>query len=335
MNPSLPILSYLLWAMFTLVFIWLFWVMIRGRKHQVTPGCPRCLYCVTGTTGNICPECGNDLAGSGIYLHGRRRIGRLYRLVIVMIFVWLLWPFYANSTQNFWAQAAIDLFGVDDDLGGHHRLEYRLYPDKSRFSGMFVLYPDPLTITPSAVGDPVSVWTPPQPVRLRLVEKGGVHREYLITSASEDHSIWQAQRVATLSRNTNNTFKPGPPTEGSRDAISDIVLKRIQQDDEVQFADDRGVQLAGAITQHMAEIMMGWTPAFEGPPTFVVDNGFSDVQMLTNHEHAITTVPVPRVGWYWPMMVSWSLLWLIILVITLLPGTRTDPWNPDDHLASS
>ena len=335
MVPSLSFFGYLLWALLAIVLVWLFWVLLRGRKHRVTPGCPQCLYCVTGTTGNICPECGNDLSVSGIYLHGRRRIGRFYRFIIVMIFMWLLWPFYANSTQNFWAQAAWDLYGDNDELAGSSRVQYDLFPEKSRFSTILAIYPDPLTVLPSPVGGPQSVWLPPQPVRLALIHKDGSRRDYLIESTSPDQTTWETQRVATLANAKGDTFRPGPAVDGSRDEIEDVIVKRIQQDGETDIEEDRGVLLAAALANRMVGIMMDWEPPFEVPSVFVGDAGYADVRMLSNYQSDIFTVPSPRVGPYWFIISTWSLLWLFILVLVLIPGTRTDPWNPEDHPASS
>ena len=112
-------------------------------------------------------------------------------------------------------------------------------------------------------------------------------------------------------------------------------MKRIQQDGETDIEEDRGVLLAAALANRMVGIMMDWEPPFEVPSVFVGDAGYADVRMLSNYQSDIFTVPSPRVGPYWFIISTWSLLWMIMLIILLIPGTPTDPWNPDEHAAAA
>ena len=332
MTTPIPSIALILIGLVALVIPALAWFLLRGRPHRIKPACPLCQYCLTGTSGSTCPECGNDLNKTGVYLHGRRRIARGYRVLIFIPIAVLLMPIYAGETDAFWTRQAANIFGNTIERTGFNEVQYELFPEKSDYSRIRTIFPDPIMLPPSVIQGPVTTWLPPQPVRLIMTLDDGTTRDYRIRSVSEDHSKWMIQRISPLAGSTGNNFKSGQPLEASTDDLAAAIASRIRQDEPPEAGEDRGPLLAAAIATKLVKVMMEWEPPLEttGNNTFVSDAGFADLRMRSMYHNAAGQLPVQRVGPYWLIVSSWVIGWLILLTIVAIPGTPTDPWEPEE-----
>ncbi|MCH2132751.1 MAG: hypothetical protein MK116_03275 [Phycisphaerales bacterium] len=303
--------------------------LVRGRPHRVTPACPRCRYCLTGTTSTTCPECGHDLTTSGVYLNGRRRWPRLIRAVIVIVIAILSFLPYRYVTQSSWRYWAMDTFGGPQSWTGGATGIVKLDPQQCQAVEVTIIYPDPehADLRSATSNGDIYYWNPPEPVRLMMAQADGSRREYVIEPNSNDPQRWTIQRVQPMFGPSDQALSTDPVIAERLEDFYRVISERIDRDGTTPPGDDPGPRVAAAMAEMMIRVMLAETSAY---PTYPFND--SDMSAVIHSDVNFTAkkgATIPHVQGNWFMLASWFLFWLIVLLIVIAPGSPTDPWEPE------
>ncbi|MCH2132752.1 MAG: hypothetical protein MK116_03280 [Phycisphaerales bacterium] len=326
-GPDIVASGYVVMGLISLAMAFVLAFLVRGRRHRVTPACPRCRYCLTGTASTTCPECGHDLSESGVYLHGRNRWPRLIRAIIVIAMALLVLLPYRYVTLSYWDSWATNMFGVPASWAGSVTGNVMLNPDRCRDSQITVIYPDPAQhgFLPATSPGDLYYWNPPEPVRVMMVQADGNRRDYVIESVSSDHQRWEIRRVQPMVGPAGPAFSADPAVAERPEDFYRVIGERIDRDGDTAPGEDPGPRVAATFAQIIIESMLAedmtftlsWRPSESGAVAHSSIN--SAASRSTNR---------PSTQGPWIMLASWFLFWLIVLLIVIAPGSPTDPWEP-------
>ena len=302
--------------------------LVVGRAPGAVPACPRCSYCVEGLTTNICPECGIDLSESGVHRYGRRRVSRWYRVIVTVVIALFLFPESVRLTEQFWIDTSGDLLGRVEVHNGRAEASIRLRADASSFTRVTAIYPDFSTTYVDDIQSmppadlPTGEWTPPQPLRLMIRRNDGSGRDYLIEPTA--NAGWSAREVPEFLAYAQGNGSEGLQTAESQGELIEMMAARIKKDllnpDTQEIGPSAASQLLSGAMDHMMDQQ---SPRY----TSEVMSSLGGNSMMST----IVKSSSNKVDHQWLAMGAWILIWMLILVVIVTPGTQVSPWPPADH----
>lgn len=328
-------------------------ILVRGRRCPELPACPRCRHCVRGHPGSTCSECGCDLLERGVVESRRKRVGRGWRLLALLALAVI--GFYFASALTWGLVGEFLFWNITPRWwhGGSSHMEIS-HLKRGPVTRIRVTYPgwidpDVSTLNRSGTGSSMKSkrveWLHGQefPVRLDLTPVDGPTRAVLIEREG-------AQFELRAMPSPNGPDRPGrviaTTTKDQLQATigSWLVEEGLAQTPETPIAglaDHMVVKMAKAASEYESSPANATTAPGSFSPGDIWDSTEWDKQVAyrdavgwkgLSSSGGMSSIRDTQYVQPWMVLAPiWVLLWIIIGLFVLLPGTRMSPWTPAEN----
>ncbi|MCH2132748.1 MAG: NOB1 family endonuclease [Phycisphaerales bacterium] len=298
----------------------MFLFALRWTRIGDLPACPSCRQCVRGTSGEICPECGNDLQRTGVITSRWRVKTRGKRLSLLLthaisgfIVLFLVagtmvtpsWYYRGQWTVSY-AVTQGPIQQIDVQYPGWYG------PDTGRSSN----------------GNPTWTYPADMPIRLAVTSSNGTSHELLIEPRGKQFEF----RAVPPSAGPLGPVLSSTQSSSLREVLGDWMIEHdlttSVQSPEAHLVDQVVFLMAQAIPQANPGIAV-WYRIPPLPPTLHVN--VPGAKPPTTASNAGGGSRHDAAAAFRLLFPPWLLAWIIIGLFTLVPRPGTDEWQPTEY----